>query len=187
MFVGRLSPEKNIGCLIEAASRLEKEGCQISLQIIGHGPERDKLEEFKEERGIECVTFHGAVPNDELRETRFLGADLLVLPSKEERQGKVLLEAMAYSVPVIAARAGGIPSVITHGFNGLLFDPDSPAELADCVRDIANSSRRRSQLAENGYGYALDNALDQSISEIMSEVSTFYGFGFDSYMRATDQ
>ncbi|AUB79095.1 hypothetical protein BBH56_08320 [Spiribacter roseus] len=176
MFAGRLSPEKNIECLIEAAALLEKEDYQLSVQIVGHGPQRDTLEKLVAERRTECVTFRGAVPNAELRETRFLEADMLVLPSKEERQGKVLLEAMACSVPVIAARAGGIPSVINHGFNGLLFDPGSPGELASGIRDVAEKSTLRAYLAENGYRFALDNALDQSVSDIMADVSDFYGF-----------
>lgn len=175
MFVGRLSLEKNIECLIEAAALLEKEGFQISVEIVGHGSQRNTLGKLVEERRVGCVTFRGAVPNSELRETRFFGADLLVLPSKEERQGKVLLEAMACSVPVIAARAGGIPSVINDGFNGLLFDPDSPIELASRVRDVSEKSTLRAHLAENGYRFALDNALDQSVSDIMADVSTFYG------------
>lgn len=176
VFAGRLSPEKNIGCLIDAAALLEEEGYPIAVQVIGHGPQRGTLEKLKNERGVECVTFQGAVPNAELRESRFLGADVLVLPSKEERQGKVLLEAMACSVPVIAARTGGIPSVITHGFNGLLFDPDAPSELASCVRDVAENSSLRADLAENGYRFALDNSLDKSVSQIMADVSAFYGF-----------
>ncbi|WP_081620898.1 glycosyltransferase [Thioalkalivibrio sp. ALMg13-2] len=174
VFVGRLSPEKNIGSLIEAATLLEKEGYRIAVQIVGHGPQRDTLVKLKEERGVECVTFCGAVPNAELRETRFLGADVLVLPSREERQGKVLLEAMACSVPVIAARAGGIPSVVTDGFNGLLFNPDAPDELVRCLRRIAGDSNLRKTLTENGYRFALDNALDKSVRDIMNEVSAFY-------------
>jgi len=180
VFVGRLSAEKNIGCLIEAATLLEKEGFAVSVQIVGHGPQRETLEELKEERGVGCVTFRGAVPNAELRETRFLRADVLVLPSKEERQGKVLLEAMACSVPVIAARAGGIPSVITHGFNGPLFDPEAPIELASCVRDVAKNSSLRARLTENGYRFALDNCLDHSVSKIIADVSAFYGFDFQA-------
>lgn len=187
VFVGRLSTEKNIGCLIEAAALLEKEGCQVSVQIVGHGPQRSPLEELKNESAVECVTFRGAVPNTELRVTRFLGADVLVLPSKEERQGKVLLEAMACSVPVIAARAGGIPSVITHGFNGLLFDPEAPSELAGCIRDVVNNPKLRAHLAENGYGFALDNGLDQSVSEIMADVSAFYGFSFQARRQEADR
>lgn len=180
VFVGRLSPEKNIGCLIEAAALLEKESHQISVQIVGHGPQRGSLEKLKKKLGVRGVTFRGAVPNAELTESRFLDADVLVLPSKEERQGKVLLEAMACSVPVIAARSGGIPSVIRHEFNGLLFDPDNPSELASCIRNVAGNASLRTCLAENGYRFALENTLDKSVTEIMTDVSTFYGFSSEA-------
>lgn len=176
IFVGRLSKEKNIGCLIAAVSFLQNEGFPVALQIVGHGRERAALEAYVESCGVECVTFRGAVPNDELRKTHFLGSDVLVLPSKEERQGKVLLEAMACSVPVIAARAGGVPSVITSEFNGLLFNPDDPNELAQCIRELNSNTSLRNHIAKNGYRFALENTLDQSVAEIVRDVSAFYDF-----------
>jgi hypothetical protein len=45
----------------------------------------------------------------------------------------------------------------------------------------------RAHLAENGYRFALDNALDQSVSDIMDEVSTFYGFSSQSHMGTADR
>lgn len=176
IFVGRLSREKNISCLIQAAALLEQEGVPCSVQIVGEGIMKASLEMLIQQLGLGNVSFMGVVPNEELRTSRFLGADVLVLPSKEERQGKVLLEAMAFSVPVAAARAGGIPSVVTEGENGLLFDPDSPLALAHVLKRIAEDTVLRTRLTENGYRFATLNLLDRSVAEIMREVSVFYGF-----------
>ena len=56
----------------------------------------------------------------------FASADAFVFPSRTETLGLVLLEAMAAGCPVVAARSGGIPDIVTDGVNGYLFEPDDP-------------------------------------------------------------
>lgn len=175
VFVGRLQPEKNVPCLIEAVRILQQKGVTVSLTIIGSGPERSRLEGECAQLEAGSFTFVDHIANSELLKSRFFGADVLVLPSLEERQGKVLLEAMACSIPVVAARAGGIPSVITNEENGLLFDPRSPEELCKCISLIAECPRTRAALVENGYAFAKEAALDITVAKIMSEVIGFYG------------
>ena len=103
------------------------------------------------------------------------GADVLVLPSREERQGKVLLEAMACSVPVVAARAGGIPSVIDDGVNGLLFDPTSPADLAATLDDLLYSPHsHRHALVRNGYEFSRRHAMDVEVAGLVSDVRDWW-------------
>jgi glycosyltransferase involved in cell wall biosynthesis len=75
---------------------------------------------------------------------------LLVLPSRTEGMGRVLLEAMAASKPVIGARVDGIPTVVTHGHNGLLFDPDSTDDLAGCLDKLMSSQELRRQMGQAG-------------------------------------
>jgi glycosyltransferase involved in cell wall biosynthesis len=176
VFVGRLSHEKNISCLLEAVALLRQKGFLCCVDIVGDGPMKDDLQTLTRSLQVAEVAFRGVLPNEDLRISRFLGADVLVLPSKEERQGKVLLEAMACSVPVVAAAAGGIPSVISDGENGLLFNPDTPLDLANALQRIASDSALRLRLIENGYRFAYMNTLDRGVKEIMHEVSEFYGF-----------
>lgn len=75
---------------------------------------------------------------------------LLVLPSRTEGMGRVLLEAMAASKPVIGARVDGIPTVVTHGHNGFLFQPDSIDELAGCLDELMSSAELRHQMGQAG-------------------------------------
>lgn len=175
IFVGRLTPEKNVSCLIEAVAYLMEQGRPVNLTIAGSGEERGVLEAECAQRGLRSVRFLGHVENAELRASRFLGADVLVLPSLEERQGKVLLEAMACSVPVVAARVGGIPTIVSHGTTGLLFDPRSPLDLSRCIEAIATNPALRSRLVLKGYEYARKNTVDLSTARIIEEVAQFYG------------
>jgi glycosyltransferase involved in cell wall biosynthesis len=173
-YVGRLAHEKNVLCLLRAVKELTTVSRKVSLKVIGAGPEREKLEQFCKKNTISNVSFLGEIGNKELKASHFFGVDVLVLPSLEERQGKVLLEAMAYSIPVIAARVGGIPSVVVDYETGLLFNPYSPEELTACLCKIMDQPALRRQLIKRGYDFALQNTLDLSVAQIFSEVTAFY-------------
>lgn len=174
VFIGRLSYEKNIDCLIEASALYARQGRSISVKVVGDGDQRSRLEKLKNNLHADFIQFMGSISNEELTRNRLLGADVLVLPSREERQGKVLLEAMAASIPVIASNAGGIPAIIEHEFNGLLFNPDIPAELTEALRRVADDPSLRSILVKNGYNFATKHTLDHTVAQIMEEVRDFY-------------
>jgi glycosyltransferase involved in cell wall biosynthesis len=75
---------------------------------------------------------------------------MLVLPSRTEGMGRVLLEAMAASKPVIGARVDGIPTVVSDGHNGLLFEPDSIDDLASCLDRLMSSEELRHKMGQAG-------------------------------------
>lgn len=73
--------------------------------------------------------------------------DVFLLPSLNEGSPLALLEAMAAGLPVVAGRAGGIPDIVTHGEDGLLFDPLDPEEGADRLAELLADSELRRRLA----------------------------------------
>lgn len=173
VFAGRFSPEKNIEMLMKASSKLWNEGFLIELFIIGEGALEKKLREECVNNKWQFVRFMGYISNKELIKMNFCDADIFVLPSKEERQGKVLLEAMACSIPVIASNAGGIPAVIKHGYNGLLFNPNDFCNLCETIKSIINNEKLRSILIENGYRFAKKHTLDLEIQKIVNIVENY--------------
>lgn len=178
VFAGRLSPEKNIPLLINALAKLRRSSIQAELVVIGDGSEEEKLREIAGSLGInDFVHFVGRLAHNEILESKFWGADLLVLPSVEERQGKVLLEAMACGIPVIASNAGGIPSVITHRCNGLLFDPSSVDDLVETVKTLINDDELRFQLIRQGHEFARRHTLEAGINSLVGIVKNHYFSG----------
>jgi glycosyltransferase involved in cell wall biosynthesis len=173
VFAGRLSPEKNLQRLIRAIDHLSGSEKAIYCTIVGSGRLRNTLEKTAELLGAP-IDFAGQIPNDELISSRFLGADLLALPSVEERQGKVLLEAMACSVPVVASRVGGIPTVLDHGVNGLLCDPHEEEDIASKIWRIMQDLDLRKKLIDNGYKYAKKHSLDIETKKLMDHVFSYY-------------
>lgn len=131
VYVGRVSKEKNLDQLIEPMRRLP----QARLAIVGSGPNRDQLE--KQFAGTNTV-FTGYLSGPQLA-AAYATADVFAFPSQSETLGLVALEAFASGVPVVGARAGGIPFVIEHGHTGFLVEPgnaeDLTARLAQLIQD----------------------------------------------------
>ncbi|KAJ6913269.1 hypothetical protein NC651_015700 [Populus alba x Populus x berolinensis] len=126
--VGRLGVEKSLDFLKRVMDRLP--GARIAF--IGDGPYREELEKMF--TGIPAV-FTGMLGGEELSQA-YASGDVFVMPSESETLGLVVLEAMSSGIPVVAARAGGIPDIIPpeqDGKTGFLFNP---GDLDDCLSKL---------------------------------------------------
>ena len=148
--VGRLSPEKGQTGLLRAFARLRVNHPDLSLRLVGDGPDREALERLSGELGVsEAVTFAGRLPEPETL-IEISRANLLVLPSFMEGLPIVLMEAMALGIPVIASRVAGIPELVSDGKTGLLFAPSDWDELAQCISRLLSDKDLCAMLAQNG-------------------------------------
>ena len=124
VYVGRLSPEKGVGTLIEAWKRMEG----IPLKIAGDGPLSD-LVENELSRGLSAVEYLGRrTRSDVINLVR--GARFLVFPSEwYEGFPVTIAEAFAAGTPVIAARLGGMAEIVSDNRTGLHFEAGDAADL----------------------------------------------------------
>jgi glycosyltransferase involved in cell wall biosynthesis len=126
LFAGRLSREKGILELVEAADGME-------LVVAGDGPLRDRV-----------PTARGFVPHDELTHL-YARAAVVACPSHREGFGIACAEAMAHGRPVVASAVGGLLDLVVHEETGLLVPPcDVPALRSALERLIGNPDLRRS-------------------------------------------
>ncbi|WOQ16314.1 glycosyltransferase [Raineyella sp. W15-4] len=142
VYVGRVAPEKKLEVLRRAMDRMPG----VRLAVVGSGPARAQLE--KDFAGTPTV-FTGYLSGDDLA-AAYASADVFAFPSTTETLGLVALESMASGVPVVGARAGGIPDVIADGENGFLFAPGDAQELADQVMLLVNDPELRHRFAVAG-------------------------------------
>lgn len=125
LFVGRLSPEKGIQCLLDAWTLLPD---QLELKILGDGPLADTVAAAASaDARIDWLGHQPATTvHTVMKEAKFL-----IVPSIwYEPFGLCVVEAFANGTPVIASRIGAMPEIIEHGKTGFLFDPADAAALA---------------------------------------------------------
>ena len=135
LFVGRLAYQKNVDLLLEAMAMLPREQ-RPRVALAGHGPLRAALEARTAALGLgDDLHFLG-----ERRDARELmqAADVLVLPSRDEGQSNVVLEAMAAGCAVLATRVGGNAALVEDGAVGVLFDCSDAVALRDALRHAAS-------------------------------------------------
>jgi len=142
LYVGRLSAEKEIERIKAVLEAIP----QARLALVGDGPHRLALE--KHFAGTP-TNFVGYLTGKELG-SAFASADAFIFPSRTETLGLVLLEAMAAGCPVVAAKSGGIPDIVSSGVNGYLFDPqENDAGAIAAVQRLLAEKLERETIRQN--------------------------------------
>lgn len=123
LFIGRLSEEKGIGVILKVFS-----SSTLTLQIVGAGPEQQEVEKYASANAN--INYLGSLKKElVLKEMKDCTA--LIFPSIwYEGMPMTIIEALSSGTPVIASDLGSMKTMITHGYNGLLFNPNDPKDLA---------------------------------------------------------
>ncbi len=156
-WVGRLVPIKDCATFLRASARWS--GAQAL--IVGDGPLRPELEALAAELNAPA---------------RFLGArsdvpdlmaamDVFALSSVNEGFGRVLVEAMASGLPVVATAVGGVPEVVEHEQTGLLTRPGDPAALAEAVQRLLDNPELRAAYGRRGRRRADAFSIEQTVED----------------------
>lgn len=136
LFVGRLAAVKGIPVLLEALATAREARPDLTLTLIGDGPERDEIEAATQSLGLgDTVTFAGYRNQAEVAEA-LAASDALVLPSFAEGVPVVLMEAMASARPVVATQVGGVGELVEDGVSGRLVPPGNATELSKAILDV---------------------------------------------------
>lgn len=137
--VARLTPQKRLGLLIEAAALLRARGHLHRLTLVGEGEERGRLEDLVGSGDMtEWVRLPGARSTDEVA-ALLARADLFVLPSHDEGYGLAAAEALLCGVPVVAcADGGGLLDLVPAGGPGRIVPP-TPEGIADGMAELLGS------------------------------------------------
>lgn len=152
VYVGRLHEEKSVDDAIGALRSLP---ASTGLVVAGpdHG-QRERLEEMVVSESLDArVRFMGRVAEDTKR-ALLAGARALVLPSKYEAQGRVILEAWAQGTPAVASRVGGVPHVVDDGRDGLLYEWGDVEALAAHLGRLVEEPQTARAMGQAGFAKA---------------------------------
>lgn len=166
-YLGRLSPEKGVERLLEAATRLPSAKWTLDVGGQGSGTYENGL---RSRYGRPNIRFLGDAPPTDF----FSAVDVLVVPSLwHEPFGRVVIEAYAHGVPVIASARGGLSDLVS-ATTGLLFDPDMPGELEAKMQRLINEPARVADMSRHCLKEAqrfLPRAVVNGYLEVYSRVS----------------
>ncbi|TET23644.1 MAG: glycosyltransferase family 1 protein [Candidatus Stahlbacteria bacterium] len=153
LFVGRFDYGKGIELLVDVVEELHVDFPALRLRLAGSGPLFEPIRKKTAERGLgSYVKLLGFVPSTGPLQKLYRETDIFVLPSDSYPEGfpRVILEAWAQGLPVLATRLGGIPYRIRHGENGLVVDPGDRNQLRDTLRMMIKDDTLRYKLAQGG-------------------------------------
>jgi L-malate glycosyltransferase len=173
--IGQVCARKGLLELVEALASIQHEAPRIHLAIVGKVvfPHEGAYLEILHAAAtrlnlIERVHFTGEISNVS---AVLRAADLLVLNSRDEPFGLVLIEAMASGTPVLATRVGGIPEIVTDGENGWLVEKADTPALASKLLELSGGEDQLAQVARR----ALLTAHSRfSVKRLQQELEQFY-------------
>lgn len=150
--VGRLSPEKGPMDLLKIYNRINEVHPDWTLEIIGDGPERDKMEEYIKENNLsKDVTLHGFRNKDYIDDILH-NSSIYLMTSYTESFGIVLIEAMSHGVPCVAFdSAEGARELIDHGENGFLVKDRDFSKYINRVFKLIDDKSLRETIGKNAY------------------------------------
>ncbi len=155
VYAGRLESAKGLNFLLRGFVKVYAVNPAIELHLLGVGSYQHTLEQAVAELGIaEQTFFHGYV-TDVIQQLSLF--DVLVLPSENEGFGRVILEAMAAGIAVIATRVGGIPELVQHHKTGLLVDYNDDDQLASSILQIQQQHQWSAEMIENANQFLQNN------------------------------
>jgi len=175
LYVGRVSAEKQIDEIRPVLEAIP----DARLAIVGDGPHREAMETLFAGTNTHFV---GYLQGLELA-AAFASSDAFIFPSRTETLGLVLLEAMAAGCPVVAARSGGIPDIVTDGVNGYLFEPTDAHGAVVATQKLLAATEERELLRQN----ARQEAEKWGWSAATKQLVTYYESVLESvsYVSAT--
>jgi glycosyltransferase involved in cell wall biosynthesis len=184
--IGRFSPEKGQEFFLKAAAEIVKENNEVIFVFVGDaklGSEKFKEEMIDLSRRLNLkdntlfVGFRDDLPNI------LPVLDMLVVPSRAEPFGRVIIEAFACGVPVIAANSGATPEIISND-SGILIEPNNIGQLKQSVIELLKNPLRAKQMGQEGRKIVLEkfNIYKHvlAVSELYREIICRPGNMFDN-------
>jgi glycosyltransferase involved in cell wall biosynthesis len=164
LFVGRIDHnQKRASRLIDVWEQLFRDFPDWNLELVGDGPEKERLERMVAEKGIQRVTFHGF----DSPVSHYRDAAILLLVSEYEGFPLVLAEAMSFGViPCVYGSYRAVYDIVEHGKNGMILETPFRVEaFADEVGRVMASSEKREEMAKSSIETVERYGLEKVVAE----------------------
>ena len=169
--VSSLIERKNIKNLMLAYKKLKKKYPKVSLEIIGEGQLKEKLEILNIKNKLD-VKFSGQLPHSDIL-NKMKDTDIFILPSKNETFGMVYMEALSAGMAVCCTKNSGIDGIIKDNENGFLLKPNKRG-IYDVLTKILNLKPRQfTEVSKNAITTAKMFSYENSIKNYLEKIELF--------------
>ncbi len=153
LWVGRMIDWKHPETIVFVADKLKREGVNFKLNVIGTGPEEEKLKNLVNSKGLnDCVTLLGVKSPSEVLEYMKKSQIFIASSDFNEGWGMTINEAMSCGMAVIASHAmGATPFLISHGKNGYIYPYNNNELLYKYVKNLLNDSEKARDFGKQAY------------------------------------
>ena len=183
--VAQLVGHKDPVNFVRAIARARSLVPALHALLVGDGPLRGEVEREVHALGLDDVVHIAGYRQD--ADALLAAADVACLSSREEGMGSVLLDALAFGLPIAATRAGGIPEVIVDGECGVLADAKNPTALGDAIARLLTDNALNARVRANARGraaeFSVERMTDRTLAVYEEVVS---GTGRDSRTDAAN-
>lgn len=166
IYVGRLSPEKNVVALMREFVKAHQINRRLHLTFVGDGPQRSQLERFADKSGVRSsVTFTGEIEYAQVPR-ELAKADIFASSSVSEVHPLTVIEAMAAGLPVVGTESPGISDIVEDGITGLL-GQEREGAVAERLLELADKPERSRRIglaaAQASSHYRIQNTVSKTL------------------------
>ncbi|MFW6271767.1 MAG: glycosyltransferase family 4 protein [Desulfosalsimonas sp.] len=157
LYLGNVSRDKGVWKILKAYEHLRSQNWIKDLKCImaGEGQELEALKSHARDNGLD-IDFPGYVREKQKAEA-FKNSHVYVFPSAHEGMPTSVLEAMAFGLPIITTRVGGVPDFFEEGKMGFFLDSRDPEHIAEKISYLLDRPELMQQMSEYNYNYAKEH------------------------------
>ncbi|MBC2748652.1 MAG: glycosyltransferase family 4 protein [ANME-2 cluster archaeon] len=166
LWIGRFANGKGVDYLIDAFKLLKSKHPNLSLTMVGRGPEKERIEKIISDLELDTsITMKDFIPNSDLVQL-YHNSSVFLLPSLEEGVPRTILEAMSCEIPVVCSELPQLVDIVNNC--GFLVPTKDPRAIADKVSKIITDNTLAKQLGKNGRenvvaNYSWKDTVEQTI------------------------
>lgn len=150
---------------------MKKKNSKISLEIIGEGPLKEKLEILNIKYKLD-IKFSGALPKDEVYK-KMSASDIFILPSKNETFGMVYMEALSCGNIVLCSKKSGVDGIIKNGENGFIVKPDKKGIYNAIDKILKFKQKQFLEISKNAITTAKMFSYENSVKNYLQKIELF--------------
>ncbi len=169
--VSSLIERKNIKNLILAYKKLKKKNPKVSLEIIGDGPLKEKLQILNLKKKLD-VKFLGQLSKEDVFK-KMKEADIFILPSKNETFGMVYMEALSFGMAVCCTKNSGIDGIIEDSKNGFLLKPNKKGVYETLNKILSLKPKQFLEISKNALTTAKMFSYENSVKNYLEKIELF--------------